>query len=147
MERTRRTAWTGRALALALLALALASSCAGGGPRASSTDLPATTDVTVPGDVTVAGRVEEVLHPRLFSIDDETGGRILVVLPGTGTPVLIGEEVQVSGQVVKIDPVQFAASFGIQLPAEQVSGFVGVPCLVASNGPRPVAGDLPPTSR
>lgn len=134
---------------LAPLVLVLAGACANGGPRASSTEAPATTDAAVHGDVTVAGRVEEVLHPRLFSIDGETGGRILVVLPGTSSPVAIGDQVQVSGQVVQIDPDQFAASFGIQIPAELVPGLVGVPCLVASAEPIPVAptGDLPSTTR
>jgi hypothetical protein len=56
--------------------------------------------------------------------------------------------VQVSGRVVPLDPGQLAANFGIQFPAEQVSGFVGVPALVADEGRIVVdAEDPPPTTR
>lgn len=123
--------WARRVPALGAL-LVLAVACAGGGTRESSARTPETTDVTSQGDVTVAGRVAEVLHARLFSIDDDTGGRILVVLEHEGTPIHVGQQVQVSGTVAALDPGQLVATFGVELPVEQQAGFAAVSVLVAS---------------
>ena len=133
---------TRRGRILAALATTLVVACCGGAdrPRATSATVedPAASSTSAP-DVTVAGRVAVVLHPRLFSIDDDRGGQILVVIDEGSPPVEAGQHVRASGQVLTLDPRQFAARFGLDVPAERIAGFVGVPCLVAST----VAEDEP----
>jgi hypothetical protein len=117
----------------------LASGCtAAGEARRSSAELRGDASSTSSGApeqaVTVTGRVELVHDPRVFSIDGDAGGNLVVLVKVPASLVLRpGMQVRVSGEVVEGDVAQVARAAGIPLPPDVAPSFTGLPCLLVSS--------------
>lgn len=89
-------------------------------------------DEFVGQEVRIRGRVESVVSPRMFNLEEpgETGNRLQVFSAGQ-TPVDEGQVVRVTGTVREFELAAFEQELQVDLEDELFKAFVGVPVVLA----------------